>query len=68
MDVQKEIERVAGELAREKGDLNGSELGNWLEAERIVAEWLKNRQAAVDADDAVKKQTDTETKGPSGSG
>lgn len=57
MNVRKEIERLAHELSNKKGNVNSSELDNWLEAERIVAEWQKNHAKKEDATDAPKKKT-----------
>lgn len=44
MNLQNEIERLAHELSQKKGNVTGYDLDNWLEAERIVAEWLKARE------------------------
>jgi len=59
MNLKNEIERLAHELSKKKGNVDGSELENWLEAERIVAEWLKYRKETEDAKDIQKKQPGT---------
>lgn len=56
MNVQREIERLAHELSKKRENVNGSGLEDWLEAERIVAEWLKDHEKKEDAKDAQKKK------------
>jgi hypothetical protein len=59
MNVKNEIERLAFELSSKKGKPNGADLESWLEAERIVTEWLKDRGEAEDAKDTQKKEPGT---------
>lgn len=57
MNVQKEIERLAHELSKKNKNVDGSGLEDWLGAERIVAEWLKDHEKKEDATkDAQKKK------------
>ncbi|MBA4374512.1 MAG: hypothetical protein C0402_16805 [Thermodesulfovibrio sp.] len=59
MDVQKEIERLAYELRKRNESANSSDLDAWLEAERIVMEWMKDQEETENEKNAQKKQPDT---------
>lgn len=45
--LQQAIEQLAGELCKKRG--SNSDLSNWLEAERRVADWLQKRKEAEDS-------------------
>jgi hypothetical protein len=49
---QNDLEQLAYELSEKKGNVNRTDLDGWLEAERIVAEWLKNRAETENTKDA----------------
>ena len=50
-----EIARVARELYEQSGRIEGRDLDNWLEAERIVMERYE-KQKSVEADSSSKRK------------
>ncbi|MGC2061408.1 MAG: hypothetical protein WA610_00390 [Thermodesulfovibrionales bacterium] len=59
VNVQNDAEQFAYKLYEIKENVSGSDIDNWLKAERIVAEWLKNREEAESTRDSQQKQPGT---------
>jgi hypothetical protein len=60
MDLHDEIKKVVRELYEKSGRIKGSDLDNWLEAERIVM--ARYSEQAGTKKSAPRKKTSTEKK------
>jgi len=52
-----EIAKLARELYEKSGRIEGRDLDNWLEAERIVMEQYKEQEMLEEASSSTKKKT-----------
>lgn len=55
MKLQNEIARVAYEIYEKSGKINGRDIENWLEAERLVREKYNKRKGKSGADKPEKR-------------
>jgi hypothetical protein len=62
-NLHDEIAKVAYELYEESGKINGNDLFNWLEAERLVESWYKGQQEGQKPKAEMKKAAATEGSG-----
>ena len=62
-NLHDEIAKVAYELYEESGKINGNDLFNWLEAERLVESWYKGQQEGQKLKAAMRKTTSQEDSG-----